>query len=143
MNEAVLDTTGIPAPDIPETAVVRLHGREMEVRLTRRAREAAAALTRPLVVEMELYFSCLVRKRVLIRSLDETGIPREQMARIGENLLLSFRPVVAEQCRIDSLGENEPPLKTMPVKRPEAYIPHWLTLDVRHDQWSGEFGFTS
>ncbi len=43
---------------------VRLYGRTLEVTFSPAAMAAAAALTSPLTVELELYFSCLVRKAV-------------------------------------------------------------------------------
>ena len=121
---------------------VQLHRREVRVELTPAAQRAAAALPAPLLVEMELFFSCLVRKRVLFRPLQDAAIERERAA-IGARLWLGFHPVVSEQCTIADLGTAAPPLKTMPVTRPAAYIPHWLRLDYRKGQWSGEFGYQS
>lgn len=129
---------------VPEAGQkVRLHGREIRVELTRAAQRAAAGLTAPLVVEMELYFSCLVRKQVRIKPLADTQLPNDDLVSLGGPLLLGFRPVVAEQCRIADLGDEAPPLKTMPVTRPGAYIPHWLRLDFHKGEWRGEFGYQS
>lgn len=129
-----------PAASAGYPLVAQLHGREIRVELSAAARRVAAALQAPLLVEMELFFSCLVRKRVLFRPLREASLEAERVA-IGERLWLAFHPVASEQCHIADLGDAAPPLKTMPVTRPAAYIPRWLRLDYRKGQWSGEFGY--
>jgi hypothetical protein len=130
-----------PAAAGPFPTSVRLHGKELRVELTPAAQRAAAALTQPMLVEMELYFSCLVRKRVLIKPLEDAFLPGGDTVPFTDRLRLGFRPVIAEQCRIADLGDAAPPLQTMPVKRPAAYIPHWLRLDYRKGQWTGDFGY--
>lgn len=120
---------------------VRLHEKTIRVRISRAARAAAAQLTEPLIVEMELYFSCLVRKAVRFRpaghAADTTGttsIP------LSDNLVLQFRPVTTRHCSL-SAGETAPPLEAMPVTRPQAFVPHWLKIDFHHGAWAGEFGY--
>ena len=144
MDNASLALDRPACPPVPEAEQrIRLHGREVRVQLTRAAQRAAAGLAQPMLVEMELYFSCLVRKQVLVKPLVETCLPHDALVPLGGDLLLGFRPVVAEQCRIADLGGEAPPLKTMPVTRPGAYVPHWLRLDFRKGQWLGEFGYQS
>ncbi|HSH30187.1 MAG TPA: hypothetical protein VK971_09800, partial [Thiohalobacter sp.] len=55
-------------------------------------------------------------------------------------LRLLFRPVVAEVCNIDTLA-GAPPVRTMPAKRAEAFIPRWVSIDCRSGAWSGDFGY--
>ena len=43
---------------------ITLHDKSLEIRLTRAAQKALAVRDTPLVAEMELLFSCLLRKRV-------------------------------------------------------------------------------
>ena len=147
MNEATLEVVLPTGPNSVSTSAlaqkqrISLYGREVNVELSSRALRAIEQLEQPVVVEMELFFSCLVRKRVLIKPLAEASVPLSEMTPIHDRMHLSFRPVVSEQCRIDDLGENAPPLKTMPVKKKGTYVPRWLTLDFQHGQWSGEYGF--
>lgn len=124
-----------------QTMEVRLHERTIHVRISRAARAAAAQLTEPLIVEMELYFSCLVRKAVRFRpagytadTAGTTSIP------LSDNLVLQFRPVTTQHCSLSS-GETAPPLEAMPVARPQAFVPHWLEIDFHHGAWAGEFGY--
>lgn len=119
---------------------VRLCGRAIAVTLSSRARNAADALAAPLIVEMELFFSCLLRKRVLFHEAGKA--PESPMERIAlhPSLALQFRPIVSEVCRIDEL-EGAPPVMTMPAKRGEAFMPRWLKIDYRSSGWVGEFGY--
>lgn len=119
---------------------VHLCGRPIAVTLSPRARKIADAQPAPLIVEMELFFSCLLRKRVLFHS--PGSAPESIMERIAlhPSLTLQFRPIVSEVCRIDEL-DGAPPVMTMPAKRGESFIPRWLMLDHRGGEWVGEFGY--
>ncbi|WJW76762.1 hypothetical protein QVG61_06680 [Thiohalobacter sp. IOR34] len=115
-------------------------GRSIRVEFTSRARMAAQQLTTPLQIEMELYFSCLVRKAVRFRTADQTSQAELPPVAIAPNIDLYFRPVVTEECRVNEV-DGAPPVKTMPAARPEALIPHWLHIDYRAGTWLGEFGY--
>ncbi len=54
---------------------IRLHDKTLEIRLTRAARKALARRDTPLVAEMELLFSCLLRKRVHFGEAAERSPP--------------------------------------------------------------------
>jgi hypothetical protein len=116
---------------------LRLLNRDLDVRLSPAARTALAARTAPLVVEMELYFSCLIRKRV--RFLAATH-PGAFCASLNEQLTVCFRPVMTRHCAVSEV-EGQPELETFPIQRPEAFLPKWLELDFRRGTWSGEYSF--
>lgn len=120
---------------------VRLYGRSLQVRISRAAQEASARLTGPLAVEMELYFSCLIRKAVRFRAAGPNAETTDNATiRLAGNLILQFRPVTTRHCTLTA-GEAAPPLEAMPVTRPQAFVPHWLEIDFRHGEWAGEFGY--
>ncbi len=116
---------------------VRLSSRDLEVRLSAAARAALAARGTPLVVEMELYFSCLIRKRVQFLS---AAHPDAFCASLDERHTICFRPVMTRQCTLSDV-EGKPELESFPIRRREAFLPKWLALDFRHGNWSGEFGY--
>jgi len=116
---------------------IRLANRDLEVRLSSAASAALAARGTPLVVEMELYFSCLIRKRVRFLSAPH---PDAFCATADDRLTVCFRPVMTRSCALSDV-EGQPELETFPIQRPEAFLPKWLALDFRRGAWSGEFSF--
>ena len=52
--------------------LLTFHGRPLSLTVSQRALAQLARRVSPLILEMELYFSCLIRKRVLVReSIEE------------------------------------------------------------------------
>lgn len=111
-------------------------GKPVRIELTRAAQRALAQRREPLLAEMELFFSCLIRKRVRFASLpaDSDAVPA------GDNLFVRFHPVMTAVCGKDYAGD-EPPMTDFPIVRQEAFVPHWLAIDCRKGVWQGEFGF--
>lgn len=122
---------------------IELLGKPIDVTLTENARNALSRRTKPLSVEMELYFSCLIRKQVRFSDAangQENKNPLE--TRLNDRLRIRFRPVMTKACGKDYEGD-EPPLTDFPITNPKAYIPHWLSIDFQNNHWIGEFGYRS
>lgn len=115
---------------------VEIIGKRVEISLTSEALKAIESSVPNLIVEMELYFSCLIRKRVLFRYAAQTG----DATQVQDKLYVQFRPVMTNHCGVDYEGD-EPPLTEFPIKEPAAFVPKWLKLDYRKGKWVGEFGF--
>lgn len=102
------------------------------------ARAVAARVARKgeaLSVEMELLFSCLIRKQVRFLEQAPAGdVP------IVPGLSAHFRPVMTRVCSV-SEGGTAPPLTDFPIANARAYVPHWLNIDYRRGAWRGEFGY--
>ena len=117
----------------------RILGRPVRVELSPAAVEAAAKLAAPLTVEMELYFSCLVRKAVRFRNADaDPALPDGSHTALLDRLGLQFRPVTTKHCPLD---QDAPPLEAMPIMRPQAFVPRWVRVDVHNGEWIGDFGY--
>ena len=118
--------------------LVELEGRQLSVELTRAAERKLNGLEPGLKLEMELYFSCLIRKRVLVR---ET-LASDYRVQVNDRLELGFRPVMTKACGVTETDDSgKPPLTDFPIVKPERYIPHWLKLDYHKGEWLGEFGY--
>lgn len=116
---------------------VNILNKPVRVECSRAAERALAGLAKPLAVEMELYFSCLIRKKV---RFNDKAHSREFVP-VNDRLGIAFRPVMTKACRVE--GENgEAPLTDFPIVNPAAFVPHWLKIDYRDGIWEGEFGFT-
>lgn len=114
-----------------------LDGKPLMVHLTRAAERALGARLTPLVAEMELYFSCLIRKRVRFHAV----VRNDRSVVAYGNLNVSFRPVMTDQCRLDDKEGEAVPLTGFPLVKAAAYVPHWLRIDYRKGEWQGEFGY--
>jgi hypothetical protein len=129
-----------PAPGtegLEET--VYLHDRPVALRLTPAARQALLHRSRPLNVELELLFSCFIRKRV---RFPEDPQPVGGAARLaaGEHLRLRFNPVMSRHC---TLAEGHE-LTAFPIVEAGPFVPHWVHLDhTARAGWSGEFGYAA
>lgn len=118
-------------------AMVEILSKQVQVEWTRAAEAALAKLSAPLEVEMELYFSCLLRKQV---RFGEQAHSREFVS-VAPQMKLAFRPVMTKVCSSESF-DDAPPLEDFPIVNPAAFVPQWLKIDYRHGQWRGEFGFS-
>ena len=117
---------------------IDISGHPVQVELTSSAQRLLQQQDSPLIAEMELYFSCLIRKKV--RFYDT---PTEaDVVYVNDKLGVCFRPVMTKVCAIDYEGE-EPPLTDFPIHQAEKFIPKWLKIDYSKGVWSGDFGFVS
>lgn len=114
-------------------------GKSFHLDISDAARRKLDRRALPLYLELELYFSCLIRKRVYVREAPTA----EGFITLADGLLVRFRPVVTRTCSISDCDGEMPPLMDMPVVRPERYFPHWLRLDYRRGKWQAEFGYAS
>lgn len=117
--------------------IATLCDKEVQLELTQRAEQALQQRQQPLCVEMELYFSCLIRKQVRFRE----SLECEFSVQLNDKLHLGFRPVMTKSCSVLSCGDESPPLSDFPIEKPESYIPRWLKLDYKKGKWTGEFGY--
>jgi hypothetical protein len=119
--------------------VFSLQGRPLQLEVSEAAQRRLLQRSEPLCLELELYFSCLIRKRVYVRDDPSTDgyIP------LNEWLLVRFHPVVIRSCAISDCDDGKAPLMDMPVVRPERYFPYWLRLDYWHGESQAVFGYAS
>lgn len=115
---------------------VNIMGKEVTVFLSRTASNALQERITPLIAEMELYFSCLIRKKVRFHESADNLKTVQAM----DKLRVAFHPVMTAACGNDYAGD-EPPLTDFPIQKPEAFVPHWLKIDYQNNHWFGEFGF--
>ena len=115
------------------TGTVQLHGRALRVRVSEAAARVLAERAGGTVAELELYFSCLVRKRVRF-------LPGAWEFN-NRGLRVRLRPVAGRACAVEEAAGGQP-LEALPVARPEAFVPRWLHVDAGPRGLAGSFGFT-
>jgi hypothetical protein len=120
------------------STVVRINDRPVDVEWTAAAARALAARSAPLVVELELLFSCLVRKSVLFH--DATPPAGSDVVTVHDTLQLCFRPVTADACSMEK-AERLGRQPVSPIDTPAArrLAPRRVWLDHAQGRWQGEF----
>ncbi|HEY5603369.1 MAG TPA: hypothetical protein VIM41_09685 [Gammaproteobacteria bacterium] len=119
----------------------------VSLELTRSAHARLEALQQPLTVELELYFSCMIRLRVVFPEQPGDGyfpvaVDNEKLPeKLTGKLKVYFHPVMTKHCVVDDIRGRAPDTVTFPIKKPEKFIPRWLKLDFKHGNWCGKFGY--
>ena len=115
---------------------VSLEDKIIKLHLTSAASRELEQRSNPLYVEMELYFSCLIRKKV--RFYD--AATNAAFHRAADRMEIGFRPVMTQHCSISECDEA-PPVTDFPIARRSSFIPHWLSIDYSNGEWQGDFGY--
>ena len=120
----------------PFTQKIVINDRPLLVEWTPRAQRELDRRTRPLYVEMELYFSCMVKKYIHFREQprNETSI------HLNEKFAIYFRPVTSTGCSMElaaDLGRQpEIELHNEAVSR---MAPKRIFVDFKNKHWRGEY----
>jgi hypothetical protein len=113
----------------------RFMSKSLRIELSRAALRALQQMKTPLLVEMELYFGCLVRKQVRFPGQRT----QQHFHPVNDELSLAFRPVLAQGCSVG--GDTPPPPAGLDIQREQAFIPRWLRVHYRNGEWQGTFGY--
>ena len=119
-------------------ATVVINGRDVLIEWTEAAANELATRSSPLVVEVQLYFSCLVKKFV---HFHEEARERE-VAVVNGNLSVFFRPVMSTPCSFeeaDRLGRQ--PEADVPGDAVKKIAPQRVRIDRKQGAWKGEVWF--
>ncbi|MEJ2181429.1 MAG: hypothetical protein P8Y28_13595 [Gammaproteobacteria bacterium] len=116
-----------------------MENKTVDIKLTSSAQTKLDQLEQSLNVELELYFSCLIRMRVLFP--DKPDDDFISVSSNHEKLNLYFHPIMTKHCVVDDIRGRDPDTETFPIKKPEKFIPRWVKLDYKNNAWIGEFGY--
>jgi len=116
--------------------IVLINNKTVEVEWTKAAARELAKRTQPMVVELELYFSCLVKKFVHFHEI----VPDRKTVAVSDKLALFFRPVTSTACTFevaDRLGRQPEIELDNPNVRKMA--PRLVKIDFVRGNWQGNF----
>ena len=111
-----------------------INQREVDVCWTKRAESALQAVRQPLIVELQLYFSCVVQKRVLFHHRTEFD-----SARVNDKLELAFRPIASALCDPREFALNHPEGSDLSQGVALHMVPKRVEIDFRRGAWTGQF----
>lgn len=113
---------------------VLLNQQNLKINLTNRAEKALHTRSKPLIAEMQLYFSCVVKKRVLFHdSLERNSV------NVNKNLAVDFRAVSASSCSPEEFAKNYPVDTEFTSNAALQMRPTELMIDYNQGEWTGEF----
>ncbi|MDA8257079.1 MAG: hypothetical protein M0Z99_15865 [Betaproteobacteria bacterium] len=133
------------------TRNLSFHGKALKIECSEKAEKMANRLDAPVVMEMQIYFSCMIGKRLAYYSAaDIPGTYRLEADPFREILAdaqpltgkihVRFNIVMTKNCLVsDYMGP--PPVTDFTVARSEAFVPNWLTIDFKDGMFVGEFGW--
>jgi len=114
--------------------VVTFKNHPLTIEWTKRADKALSQTTKKLIVEMQLYFSCVVKKRVLFTEQADF-----QTIMINDNLSVAFHPVEAASCDPIEFARNFPARREFDSVSAKKMRPQELQLDYKNNTWQGQF----
>jgi hypothetical protein len=127
------------------------HDKPMQVKLSKRAAEQNQKLDLLLIIEIQIYFSCLLGKRLAFytdQTLDGTwqvepelfSSMLEDAQQLTENIFIRFNTVMTKTCPVsDYVGP--PPVTDFKINNQRPYVPTWLNIDYKKGMWCGEYGW--
>lgn len=113
---------------------VPLRGRDLTVRWTARAEQALRGRSEPVPVQMQLYFACVLIKRVLFpEQRPEDGVEVEG------RFLVSLSTVESDRCDPVTFAEQHPSRWELHSPGAARMGAKELLIDYRKGRWLGEF----
>jgi len=115
---------------------VVINERKIEVRWTDRAEQILQLGQQPLIVELQLYFSCVVKKRVVFhqRATFSTTV-------VSDRLQIAFQPVASAACDPREFVASFPAGKNLSQGLAARMVPRIVELDYRRGNWEGQFHY--
>lgn len=114
--------------------IIDFRNNQLSIEWTKRADKALSQSTKNLIVEMQLYFSCVVKKRVLFtEQADFKVVP------VNNNLSVAFHPVESASCDPIEFAKNFPARRELDSVSAKKMRPRSLKIDYKNNTWQGEF----
>lgn len=127
------------------------HDKSIDVTLSEPAVLQSEKLNSTLLIEIQVYFSCLLGKRLVFyteHKLDGAWqLEAEQFSSmlaqaqpLTNNVFVRFNTVMTKSCPVsDTIGP--PPVTDFKIKNQKPYVPGWLNIGFDGSQWFGEYGW--
>lgn len=117
---------------------VLINDKPVAVVWTKSAACELAKRTQPLVVELELYFSCLVKKFVHFHE----SVPERTIAAVSYKLAVFFRPVTSTACSFEVADRlRRQPEIELDNPNVRKMAPRLVKIDFIRGNWQGNSGY--
>ena len=115
---------------------LQINRRPLELRWTERAERELDRHGEALIVELQLYFSCVVKKRVLFHQRADFATTR-----VDDRLAIAFHPVASAVCDPNEFALNHPAGRDLTPGPAVRMVPPIVEIDYRADCWEGQFRY--
>jgi len=116
---------------------VSLRNKPVTVRWTRRAARELARRNQPLLIELQLYFTCVVKKRALFH--DPGEIMGLEPIKVNQDIELAFRTVQAASCDPEEFARSFPVKQEFRSGAAMKMAPRDVLLDFTSGGWVADF----
>ncbi len=116
---------------------MRINQREVEVSWTGRADRELQRREQRLIVELQLYFSCVVKKRVLFHH----RVPEFDRIRVNDEIEVAFQPIASAVCDPEEFAASYPQGKNLSAGKAARMVPRVVEIDYRQGSWEGQFHY--
>ena len=115
---------------------IDIRGKKMAIFYSKRAEKALLKRNTPLIAELQLYFTCVVQKRVLFHEASQLEtIPT------SSNLSINYHTVQSNACEPVEFAEKHPVKKELNSKGAQSMRPSCFKIDLKDGEWIGDFSF--
>ncbi len=116
------------------TVNASVNGNNVLIKYTRRAKKELESRNSQLIIEMQIYFSCVVQKRVLFHDTFEF-----EKTPISDNIAISIRAVESQSCDPDFYSKNHPEKRVLDSNGAKKMTAKELIFDYKDNKWIGNF----
>lgn len=113
---------------------IDIRGKKMAVMYSKRAEKALWLRTTPLIAELQLYFTCVVQKRVVFHEQTELDT-----INASPNLKVAYHTVLSNACGPIEFADKHPVKKELNSKGAQFMRPSMFQIDYKDNKWIGEF----
>ncbi len=116
------------------SATVILNNKTLLIEWTQRAENELLKLESTIIIELQLYFACMVRKRVLFHTnADITHTT------VNDTFSISFRAVQSNVCDLKKYPNKQTTQKELTSQAALKMHPTKLQFDYENNKWLGEY----
>ena len=115
---------------------IDIRGKKMAIMYSKRAEKALQQRNNPLIAELQLYFTCVVQKRVNFHEHTEL-----ETISANPHLKIAYHTVQSDACNPVEFAEKHPVKKELNSKGAQTMRPSLFQIDYKNGEWVGEFSF--
>ena len=115
---------------------IDIRGKNLKILYSKRAETQLLKRNIPLIVELQLYFTCVVQKRVLFHKATQL-----ETIKAKNNLEVTYHTVQSNACDPVEFAEKHPVKKELNSKGAQSMRPSQLKIDYKNGEWLGDFSF--